>query len=295
MAKWIKNFSWENLFDGIAAKSPDFVKIAVVAGKSFLYYHGLTRAAALTYTTILAVIPLLILLTSITLAAGFGNFISDYLPHLLDMFSLDWPTEPIVALIENAEHVPIGKLGIIGAAGLFVTFILAFGSLESNFNVVWENKTSRTLWKQTCIYTPFLLILASFIGLYAGFVNHVQEILSTIIIDGFHFSHSFLTLIINAFWYVTFHVILLLFIFMMLYALPSRPDKKGVYTKRLAFHIPLREDSDAHPDGHGEQNVHLLRFIGVHSPGSLLAFWHLGDYFMWEQPGLDHLPLARGR
>ncbi|MBO4713245.1 MAG: YihY/virulence factor BrkB family protein [Fibrobacter sp.] len=235
MAKWMRDFSWENLFDGIAAKSPDFVKIIVVTGKSFLYYHGLTRAAALTYTTILAVIPLLILLTSITLAVGFGNFISDYLPHLLDMFSLDWPTEPIVALIENAEHVPIGKLGIIGAAGLFVTFILAFGSLESNFNVVWENKTSRTLWKQTCIYTPFLLILAGFIGLYAGFVNHVQEILSTIIIDGFHFSHSFLTLIINAFWYVTFHVILLLFIFMMLYALPSRPDKKGVYTKRKLY------------------------------------------------------------
>ena len=130
MAKWIKNFSWENLFDGIAAKSPDFVKIAVVAGKSFLYYHGLTRAAALTYTTILAVIPLLILLTSITLAAGFGNFISDYLPHLLDMFSLDWPTEPIVALIENAEHVPIGKLGIIGAA--------AFLSRSSSPSVAWN-------------------------------------------------------------------------------------------------------------------------------------------------------------
>lgn len=235
MIKWFKEFSWEKLFDGIAARSPDFVKIVIVTGKSFLYYHGLTRAAALTYTSILAVVPLLILLTSITLAVGFGNFISDYLPHLLDMFSLDWPTEPIVALIENAEHVPIGKLGFIGAAGLFVTFILAFGSLESNFNVVWENKTSRTLLYQTSIYTPFLLILAAFIGLYAGFVNHVQQMLSTIIIDGFHFSPSFLNLLINAFWYTTFNIILLLFIFLMLYALPSRPDKKGPYTKRKLY------------------------------------------------------------
>lgn len=236
--KWFKEFSWENLFDGIAAKSPDFVKIIIVTGKSFLYYHGLTRAAALTYTSILAVVPLLILLTSITLAVGFGNFISDYLPHLLDMFSLDWPTEPIVALIENAEHVPLAKLGFIGAAGLFVTFILAFGSLESNFNVIWENKTSRTLLHQTSIYTPFLLILASFIGLYAGFVNHVQQMLSTIIIDGFHFSPSFLNLLINAFWYITFNIILLLFIFLMLYALPSRPEKKPAektYTKRKLF------------------------------------------------------------
>lgn len=234
MFKWFKEFTWEGFFDNIAAKSPTFIKIAVVAGKSFLYYHSLTRAAALTYTTMLAVIPLLILLTSITLAVGFGNFISDYLPHLLDMFSLDWPTEPIVALIENAEHVPIGKLGFIGAAGLFITFIFAFGSLESNFNVVWENKISRTMWKQTAIYTPFLLMLAGFIGLFAGFVNHVQEVLSIIIIDGFHFSPSFLNLLINAFWYVSFHSILLLFIFLMLFALPSRPDKKG-YTRRKLF------------------------------------------------------------
>ena len=222
MPNWWKNFSWEWLFDSIADRSPTFVKVIVVTGKSFLYYHGMTRAASLTYTTLVAVVPLLILLTSITLAVGFGNFMSDYLPIILDMLSLDWPTEQVTTIVQNAEKIPIGRLGFIGALGLFVTFILAFGSLESNFNVVWEVKTSRTLIRQIQVYTPFLLIFAGIIGMFAGCVNHVQNALSMIIVDGFHFSPSILKLIINAFWFIAFHFAALLLIFLMLYALPAR-------------------------------------------------------------------------
>ena len=233
MPDWFTNFSWERMFDAIAARSVTPVKIAIIAGKSFLYFHGLTRAAALTYTTFLAVVPLLILLTSITIAVGFGNFVSDYLPHLLNILNLDWPIDPIIAIVKNAEHVPIGKLGFIGALGLFVTFILAFGSLESNFNVVWENKVSRPLHKQLRIYTPLLLIFAGIIGLYAGFVNHVQNVLSVIVIDGLHFDPSVLHTLIDAFWYVTFHGAIILIIFLTLYALPARPDPKTCTRKKL--------------------------------------------------------------
>ncbi|MCQ2092600.1 MAG: YihY/virulence factor BrkB family protein [Fibrobacter sp.] len=240
MAKWWKNFSWEWLFDRIAARSPTFVKVIIVTGKSFLYYHGMTRAASLTYTTLVAVVPLLILLTSISLAVGLGHFMSDYLPILLDMLNLDWPTDGLIEIVKNAEHVPIGKLGFIGALGLFVTFILAFGSLETNFNVVWENKTSRTLLRQTQIYTPFLLIVAGIIGMFAGFVNHIQNVLNMIVVEGLHFSPETLTMIINAFWYTAFHFAAILLIFLMLRALPARPRKKAkLYTKHKLTAVSL--------------------------------------------------------
>lgn len=235
MPQWWKNFSWEWLFDNIAARSPTFVKVMVVTGKSFLYYHGMTRAAALTYTTLVAVVPLLIMLTTITLEVGFGNFISDYLPIVIDMLNLDWPTEQIMDIVENAERIPIRKLGFIGAGGLFVTFILAFGSLETNFNVVWENKTSRTLVRQIKIYTPFLLITAVFFGMFAGFVNHVQKVLSVIIVDGFHFSTEIPKALITAFWFSAYHITALLVIFLMLYALPARPSGHKLYTRKKLF------------------------------------------------------------
>lgn len=245
MPNWWTNFSWERLFDNIAERSPTFVKVMVVTGKSFLYYHGMTRAASLTYTTLVAVVPLLILLTSITLSVGFGNFMSDYLPIILDMLGLDWPTDQVQAIVRNAEHIPIGKLGFIGALGLFVTFILAFGSLESNFNVVWEVKTSRTVIRQIQVYTPFLVIFAGFIGMFAGFVNHVQDVLSMIVVDGFHFSPELLKILITAFWYVAFHFASMLLIFLMLYALPARSLRQretGVmppYRKRKLFAVSL--------------------------------------------------------
>jgi membrane protein len=175
------------------------------------------------------------MLTSISLAVGFGTFISDYLPIVLDMLNLDWPTEQIMDIVENAEHIPIGKLGVIGAAGLFVTFILSFGSLETNFNVVWENKTSRTLLRQIKVYTPFLLIGAAFVGMFAGFMNHVQNVMSAIIVDGFHFSPEVIKTLISAFWYSTFHITLLLVIFLMLYALPARPNGHKPYTRKKLF------------------------------------------------------------
>lgn len=245
MPSWWKKFSWEWLFDNIAERSPTFVKVMVVTGKSFLYYHGMTRAASLTYTTLVAVVPLLILLTSITLSVGFGNFMSDYLPIVLDVLNLDWPTEQIITIVQNAEHIPIGKLGFIGALGLFITFILAFGSLESNFNVVWEVKTSRTVIRQIQVYTPFLVIFAGFIGMFAGFVNHVQTVLTMIVVDGFHFSPELLKIMITAFWYIAFHFASMLLIFLMLYALPARSLRQretGVlppYRKRKLFAVSL--------------------------------------------------------
>ena len=234
MPHWVKNFSWEWLFDNIAARSPTFVKIMIVTGKSFFYYHGTTRAAALTYTTLVAVVPLLIMLTSISLAVGFGTFISDYLPIVIDMINLDWPTEQIMAIVDNAEHIPIRKLGFIGAGGLFVTFILTFGSLETNFNVVWENKTSRTLMRQIKVYTPFLLIGAAIVGMFAGFVNHVQKALSVVIVDGFHFSPEVIKTLISAFWYSAYHIATILVVFLMLYALPARPSGHK-YTRKKLF------------------------------------------------------------
>lgn len=236
MPSWWNKFTWEWLFDNIAARSPTFVKVMIVTGKSFLYYHGMTRAAALTYTTLVAVVPLLIILTSITFAVGFGGYaFSDYLPMLFDILDLDWPTEPFMDIVKNAEHIPLGKLGFIGAIGLFVTFILAFGSLETNFNVIWENKTSRTLIRQIKLYTPFLLIGAIVIGMFAGFVSHVQGVLSKIIVDGLHFSPALLKTMITAFWYSAFHSALLLSIFLMLFALPSRPERHKSYAKKKLF------------------------------------------------------------
>lgn len=225
MKSFLPQKSLEEIIDSYAAKSPIFVRIGVISTKSFLYYHGMMRAAALTYTTFLAAIPLIILLTAIALAIGLGNFFTDYLPYFNQVFSWDFPMEELMPILANAEHIPLGKLGIVGSATLFVTFLLAIGSLETNFNVVWENKTSRKLFHQILVYTPILIVFGGFIGIFAGVVNHVQNTMSLIVIEGLHFSEKDLGILINAFWWGALNFGIILIVFLMLFALPSRPIK----------------------------------------------------------------------
>ncbi|HHX14707.1 MAG TPA: YihY/virulence factor BrkB family protein [Fibrobacter sp.] len=225
MKSFLPQKSLEEIIDSYAAKSPIFVRIGVISTKSFLYYHGMMRAAALTYTTFLAAIPLIILLTAIALAIGLGNFFTDYLPYFNQVFSWDFPMEELMPILANAEHIPLGKLGIVGSATLFVTFLLAIGSLETNFNVVWENKTSRKIFHQILVYTPILIVFGGFIGIFAGVVSHVQNTMSLIVIEGLHFSEKDLGILINAFWWGALNFGIILIVFLMLFALPSRPIK----------------------------------------------------------------------
>ena len=81
--------------------------------------------------------------------------------------------------------------------------------------------------------------------MFAGFVNHVQDVLTMIVVDGFHFSPELLKIIITAFWYIAFHFSCMLLIFLMLYALPARSLRQretGVappYRKRKLFGFSL--------------------------------------------------------
>lgn len=221
---------WEKTIDNIAAKCPEFVRVCVVAGKSFLYFHGMTRAAALTYTTFLAAVPLLILLTAIALRIGFGSLISDYLPILERLGYFSGIISDLTPILKNAEHVPIGKLGIIGSLGLFITFLLAIGALEINFNVVWENKVSRSFLRQMIVYSPLLVVFAAVIGLFAGFAKYLHDFFEEFLIHDLHFSSNFFAAFQYAFWFGALLAAAFVIIFLMLFALPYRPS-----------HYPMRK------------------------------------------------------
>ncbi len=234
---------WDVFIDAITAKCPGFVKIAVVAGKSFFYYHGFTRAASLTYTTFLAAIPFLILLTSIAIYVGFGSLLSDYWPLLESVKPFEKLVVNLRPILENAEHVPVKELGLIGVSGLFITFMLAIGSLEINFNVVWENKTSRTFLHQCLAYSPILVVSAGFIGIFTGFAKNMHSLCERLLVQDLHFGQEFMDALQGVFWFTSVNVLAYLVIFLMLWALPSRPasypKKRLIPTCFLAALIAL--------------------------------------------------------
>ena len=118
----------EQNIDRITHKWPIPLRVMIVSTKAFLFNHGTIRAAAMTYTSFLAVIPFLILLTAISLSLGLGSFFNTYLPVLDQFFSLGLPLDDIMPLLENTEHIHLRTLGVIGSVSLFITYIFAIGN-----------------------------------------------------------------------------------------------------------------------------------------------------------------------
>jgi len=160
----------------------DAVPIFVDAYKVFDHTHGTIRAAALTYTTLLAVVPLVILLTSISVALGMADLLTHHLPALNKLFNLNLPLDQILPILENAQQIKLGRLGLIGSGGLFVTFILAMDTIESNMNVVWRVHKNRSYLRKAAIYTPFLLICAGIIGALSALIHFFRKGLEVLLI-----------------------------------------------------------------------------------------------------------------
>jgi len=163
-------------------KPLDAIPILIDSYKVFDHTHGTIRAAALTYTTLLAVVPLVILLTSISVALGMADMLTNHLPALNNVFKLNLPLDQILPILENAQQIKLGKLGLIGSGGLFVTFILAMDTIESNMNVVWKVHRNRSYLRKAAIYTPFLLIVAGCIGALSALIHYFRKGLEVLLI-----------------------------------------------------------------------------------------------------------------
>ena len=222
----------EQRIDLLTHNWPIPLRVLIISTKAFLFHHGTIRAAAMTYTSFLAVIPFLILLTAISLSLGLGSFFNAYLPILDQFFSLGLPLEDIMPLLENTEHIHLRTLGLIGSISLFITYIFAIGNLEINMNVVWENQTSRSFLKQFVAYTPLLLLAALGLAFFAMFVNHVKLGLMDIAQNVTFFTTETVPQIMSAFWVVMVDVIFIALIFFAIFLLPYR---KGHYSYKKLF------------------------------------------------------------
>lgn len=224
--------SFENRIDIIAHHCPRPIRVIVISTKAFLFYHGTIRAAAMTYTSFLAVVPLLILLTAISLSLGLGSFFNTYLPILDKLFSLGLPLDNIMPILQNTEKIHLKTLGFIGSISLFITFIFAIGNLEMNMNVVWENQTSRSIPKQLLAYTPLLLLGAGFLAFFAAFITHLKKGLFEIANNTIFLEVSYVHTILTAFWIISLNLSIILLIFATIYLLPYR---KGNFSYKKLF------------------------------------------------------------
>ena len=171
------------------------VRMGIMVVRGFLDDRCMLRASALTYTTMLAIVPILAVAFSVLKGLGVQNELRE---QLIDNFTkvvqvseaADGEAAPegggdtseadkrlaggaaniVDQFIGSVENVSAARLGTIGAVLLVFSVVSVLGNIEKSLNAIWGVKKPRTLLRRFSDYLsaviagPLFLTLASAIN-----------------------------------------------------------------------------------------------------------------------------------
>lgn len=144
--------------------------------RGFMEDHCLLRASALTYTSLLSLIPLLALMFAILKGLGVQRRLE---PFLLEKLTIG--SEEVAArIMEYIDRTNVSSLGVVGIVTLIITSVLVLKNVERSFNWIWKVKKGRS-WTRTVsdylsvlMITPICILLALSLTTYFGSDSFTQ-------------------------------------------------------------------------------------------------------------------------
>jgi membrane protein len=139
------------------------LQVALIVLRGFFWEHQcLLRASALTYTTLLALVPMLAFMFAFLKGLGVQNMLE---PWLIDKLSVGLE-DTVRLIIDYVNNVKVGTLGVIGLGSLLFSTIVQLGTVERTLNEIWGVPEGRPLLRKVSDYVsvmiiaPVLLLLA---------------------------------------------------------------------------------------------------------------------------------------
>lgn len=136
----------------------NLIKIINLSATSFLDKNLQQKASALTYSSILALVPVLAMIFAIGRGFGFQNMVE---AGLLKFIPLQGDALSSVMsfvdsyLEQSSEGVFVG----IGIIFLLWSLVSLLGNVEDTFNHIWGEKTGRSFYRKVTDYTAIFMIL----------------------------------------------------------------------------------------------------------------------------------------
>jgi membrane protein len=147
------------------------IRIILVAFKGFMENRVSLRASALTFYTLLSVVPIVAMGFGIAKGFGFDNKMEEFIiTHFKGQ-------EEVMNYIINLsytvlEDVEGGLLAGIGLIVLIWSVMQVLTNIENSFNAIWEIKKSRSFFRKLSDYlsimliAPVLIIMSSSLSVY---------------------------------------------------------------------------------------------------------------------------------
>lgn len=131
------------------------LQFSIMVVQGFVRDHLMLRASGLAYFTVLSVVPLLAVAVSIAGAVGVRS--EGFVDQVVGMLAAVSPQaqETIRQLIRGANFTGLGTLS---AVVLFVTTVLAIGSIEKAFNGIWGVSKARPWSRRFSDYLAVLVV-----------------------------------------------------------------------------------------------------------------------------------------
>ena len=162
------------------------------------------QANALTFITLMGLVPALAISFSLAKGLGFADALSGL---IINEYTAS-QAKVLNYIISYVQQTQVGTLGMVGLALLVATLVLTLSSVEETFNRIWEAPHGRSWPRKFTDYLSVLvicplLVLAS-TGLWAGLSSHavVQWVLETAYVGAvaqFAFKLGPLVLLVAAF------------------------------------------------------------------------------------------------
>ncbi|WP_305045713.1 YihY/virulence factor BrkB family protein [Geoalkalibacter sp.] len=146
-------------------------RIASLVLHDFVADGCLLRASALTFTSLLAIVPLLALMFALLKGFGVQNQLE---PIILDNLAMG--SEAVVAeILLYIENTNVGRLGVVGLLTLFVTVLAMLSNIEKSFNAVWGVEETRSLYRRFADYFSVVMIGPVFIFAAISMTSTLQS------------------------------------------------------------------------------------------------------------------------
>jgi membrane protein len=167
-----------NEVSGLKSIYINTIKTTILAIRGFLSENLLIQASALTYSTLLSIVPLLAIIVGI--AKGFG-FQGSVRQQLMNYFpghkpEIDKALEFVESYLSQAQGGVIIGVGLIV---LFYTVINLISSIEDTFNTIWQIPKSRPWRRKIVGYMALFLILPILMTASSGFSLFISTLQNT--------------------------------------------------------------------------------------------------------------------
>lgn len=129
-------------------------QILAVSFKDFMADRCLLQASALSFTTILSLVPFLALAFAVLKGFGVQNRLE---PFLLQQVAAG-SEQAVVKIIQYINNTKVATLGAAGLVSLVMTVISLFDSIEDAFNDIWGVRETRSFYRKFTDYLSVSLV-----------------------------------------------------------------------------------------------------------------------------------------